>query len=231
MQDGRPLLLLLRAMLTMQSLGGTLTSWPPSPWKATPVTALDELLPTADFAERHRRDVLGSPAHAYAATLAFSLAEMPVARVLFKLRGLVGAGAGLVADDRKPLLAQMTTHGFSVLADVPGREFVAGAIGQPWQLRGGRLMPVAGAASFVEFDEPGFVKMAMNFTMEDRGPRTRVTTETRVLATDAGSRRSFALYWMPVRIGSGLIRQAMLRAIARRTAQASATRPEGRRSA
>ena len=65
--------------------------------------------------------------------------------------------------------------------------------------------------------------MAMSFRYDPRGIGTRITTETRVLATDAVSRRAFARYWVPVRAGSGLIRRAVLRAIARRTSRALVT--------
>ena len=47
------------------------------------------------------------------------------------------------------------------------------------------------------------------------GGATRLTTETRVLCADAGSRRRFRVYWAVVRPGSGLIRRMMLRAVRR----------------
>jgi hypothetical protein len=48
---------------------------------------------------------------------------------------------------------------------------------------------------------------------------TSVTTETRVLAPDAGSRRAFRLYWLVVGPFSALIRRRWLRAIARACAE------------
>jgi hypothetical protein len=188
-----------------------------------PASALDAILPAPHFRERHHRDVHGSPQQAYAATRAFTLAEMPLARVLFAARGLTRRREGLVHRSADPLLDQMLAGGFTALVDEPGREFVAVAIGRPWRPRGGPVLAIPGAEAFVRFDEPGFVKMAMDFRYEPRGAGTRVVTETRVLATDRAARRAFALYWLPVRLGSGAIRRAMLRAIARRTARARAT--------
>jgi len=180
------------------------------------VNALDRLLPRADVTECHHRDVAGPPERTYAAIHAFTLGEMPLARLLFALRGLTARRGGLVRAAQLPLIEQMVAGGFTLLVDEPGRELVAGAIAQPWRLRGAHSVPVDGAEAFTAFEGPGFVKMAMGFHVERRGSGTRLETETRVLATDSGSRRRFALYWIPVRIGSGLIRRAMLRAIARR---------------
>lgn len=61
---------------------------------------------------------------------------------------------------------------------------------------------------------PGFALAAMNFELEDDGPGAcRVTTETRVHATDARSRRLFATYWRTIYPGSALIRRLWLRAV------------------
>jgi len=188
-----------------------------------PVSPLDQLLPAAHFAERHGRDVAGSPEGAYAATRAITLAEMPLARTLFSIRGLSAKSSAPVSQVKDPLLSQMLARGFSVLVDRPGSEFVIGAIAQPWRLRGGDTVPLPTPTTFVEFDGSGYVKMAMSFRYDPRGNGTRITTETRVLATDAASRGAFARYWVPVRPGSGLIRRAMLKAIARRTSQALVT--------
>ena len=47
------------------------------------------------------------------------------------------------------------------------------------------------------------------------GGRSQLTTETRVAATDAASRRSFGRYWRVVGPFSALIRRRWLRSIAR----------------
>jgi hypothetical protein len=57
----------------------------------------------------------------------------------------------------------------------------------------------------------------MNFWTSDAGRgRTRLSTETRIAATDARARRRFAAYWLVVRPGSGLIRRLWLRAVKKR---------------
>jgi hypothetical protein len=47
------------------------------------------------------------------------------------------------------------------------------------------------------------------------GGGTRLSTETRIWCLDPASRRSFRRYWFVVRPFSGLIRIALLRAVAR----------------
>jgi hypothetical protein len=45
---------------------------------------------------------------------------------------------------------------------------------------------------------------------------TVLSTETRILATDPRTARSFAAYWILTRTSSGAIRREVLRAVARR---------------
>jgi hypothetical protein len=66
------------------------------------------------------------------------------------------------------------------------------------------------------FAEPGWVKVGFDLVLEPTGDGTRLTTETRVTATDPRTRARFGRYWLVIRAGSGLIRRDMLRAIARR---------------
>jgi len=57
----------------------------------------------------------------------------------------------------------------------------------------------------------------MNFLVTPDGTGgSRVSTETRVYANDAASRRRFGAYWRLIYPGSALIRLMWLRAIARR---------------
>ena len=123
-------------------------------------------------------------------------------RLLFRLRGLR-------ADTASPIIDQMARFGFEVVAEEPARELVVAAIGQPWKLA--RRQPSA-RRRLRTFAEPGYAKMALNYRLENG----MLTTETRVLLTDADARRSFRRYWLVIRPFSGLIRRAWLRAIVRR---------------
>jgi hypothetical protein len=91
----------------------------------------------------------------------------------------------------------------------------AGAAGQPWRLRGGETADVADLAGFRAFARPGFVLIATSFELEPLDHETRLSTETRVQPTDSAAARAFRPYWWAIRLGSGLIRRDMLRAVRR----------------
>jgi hypothetical protein len=78
------------------------------------------------------------------------------------------------------------------------------------------LVGIAGSVDFKEFDRPGYVKVAMNFHLAEIAGGCRVSTETRVLATDSSARWKFAVYWRIIYPGSALIRRMWLAAIKRR---------------
>jgi hypothetical protein len=104
------------------------------------------------------------------------------------------------------------------LAEAPG-DRVLGLVGRPWKPNG-QLVPVAGADDFAAFDRPGWVRAAIDFRVAPARGGTRLETETRIAATDAGARRRFTWYWRVVRPGSALIRRDILRAIRRRAEEA-----------
>ena len=76
--------------------------------------------------------------------------------------------------------------------------------------------PEITAATFTAIHSPGFAVAVMNFRLRPvAATRTLLTTETRVFATDATSRRRFAAYWRVIYPGSAIIRMMWLRAIKR----------------
>jgi hypothetical protein len=94
--------------------------------------------------------------------------------------------------------------------------------GKFWHVRE-EVEPIADAEAFARFEEPGFAKGAMNFRIVEEGDAARLTTETRVQATDDRTRRSFRPYWIPVRAIGGLMRLEILRAVALRVKRSSET--------
>jgi hypothetical protein len=150
------------------------------------------------FRERHWV-ATAEPLRALAAVREVTFAELPLTRTLFRLRGL-RRGDGTVWET-------MLATGFELAA---GRddELLLAAVGRPWTPGGGLRRDVDVAS----FAEPGYAKMAMSVAAR----AGRLETETRVLLTDAGSRRRFGAYWLVVRPFSGLIRREWLRAAVRR---------------
>ncbi len=106
-----------------------------------------------------------------------------------------------------------------MLSDEPGREIVLGTL--VVRPPGARLAvpgdPAATARRFAQLSEPGYAKAAMNFRIEPRPDGfCRLTTETRIFATDPASARRFATYWRFILPGSSLLRVTWLGAIAAR---------------
>jgi hypothetical protein len=180
---------------------------------------LDEALPLFDFRERHARFVDAPPEVVDKAVRAVTIRDMPLARLLFALRAAprrLRRRPSRFGDVDAPLLGLAVDVVFGVLGDEPGDEVAIGMIGQPWKLAGGESYRFAQPEEFTSFAEAGYVKAAMNFRFEPDGAGTKLTTETRVLATDSASRRRFRRYWLVIRPGSGLTRRSWLRAAERR---------------
>jgi hypothetical protein len=180
-------------------------------------TRLDELMPVYQFAELHEIRVPASREETYRAIWKVRADEILLFRTLVTLRrfGRSGPESILNPSEHLPILDVATRTTFVVLADDPGTEILVGtAVVAP---RGWRSNHRLTAAAFKHLKEPGFALATMNFHLEDDGPNAcRVTTETRVYATDAWTKRRFASYWRVIYPGSALIRRMWLRAIRQR---------------
>jgi hypothetical protein len=107
------------------------------------------------------------------------------------------------------LVEMATALGWVVLAEVPGRELVVGAVTQPWRADVEfRSIP---PDQFAAFQEPGYVKIAWTLRVDplEEG-RSLFRTETRATTTDAASRAAFRRYWSLFSPGIVLIRRASL---------------------
>lgn len=115
-----------------------------------------------------------------------------------------------------PILDVAARTSFLVLAEEPDREIVLGTLAaapRGWRLSG-KPSPDGFKALFVTTHTRGFAATTMNFSIEDLGTTAcTLTTETRVYATDASTRRRFAGYLRVIYPGSALIRRMWLRAI------------------
>ena len=113
---------------------------------------------------------------------------------------------------RKALLEEMKELGWGVLAELPGREIVMGAITKPWEPN-----PVFRALppdEFQEFQEPGYVKIVWTLRAKSvRNGQSIFRTETRAVATDVEARRKFRRYWAFLSPGIIAIRRVMLPAV------------------
>ena len=154
----------------------------------------------------HRR---GSVADGEGRNPAHTVALGRAASLLFRLRG-VRLPPGSIRD-------VLVGSGFTVLAERPGVEMVAGTTGQFWALREQAHMEApADLEAFRAFDRPGWAQGAISLRIEPLGDgSTRLSTETRVRCVDDEARRRFAIYWLLIRVFSGWLRRDFLRKIAR----------------
>jgi|SRR5436190_6305106 len=169
-------------------------------------TLLDEVLPEFHFASRHERRVAASPQRVAEAVEAFRLRG--AAALLFRMRGLRVPSA--------PIREALATSGFTVLAEHPGRELVAGTNGRFWALRERtHLEAPTDLEAFRAFDRSGWAQGAISVRIEPRRDgSTNLSTETRVRCVDEPARRRFARYWFLIRVFSGWLRTDLLRRIA-----------------
>ncbi len=188
---------------------------------ATPRTELDRFAPVYQFSEFHSIRIIAPKEQVYQALKSVTAEEIALFRTLTWLRrfGLPGPESILNPPPHVALLNVATRTSFLVLAEELDREIVLGTLvaAPPGWRPSGKPTPDGFRAFFVTTNHPGFAPAAMNFRIEDAGPAAcTLTTETRVYATDASTRRRFALYWRVIYPGSALIRRMWLRAIARR---------------
>jgi hypothetical protein len=181
------------------------------------MTVLDDVLPDYADHEVHETAISAPVDVTWGALRAITPGELPVSRLLMAIRSLpalLARRGALAGRADAPLLDQFLELGFRALVDEPPRSFVAGGIGQPWRLSGGRFVVRETSAEFAAFAEPGFVLMALSLeVVPGEAGGSRLRTETRVKPTDPGAARSFAPYWLVVKPFSALIRRDLLRGI------------------
>ena len=167
-------------------------------------------MPEYEVVERHHVRIAAPPAIAFAAACEMDLLESWIARAIFKGRELI---LGATPDDEmrpRGLLALVKSLGWVILAELPGREVVVGAVTKPWEpnptFRG--VPP----DEFAAFAEAGYVKIAWTLRADSDGPSASIfRSETRAIGTDLSARARFRLYWACLSPGIILIRRLMLR--------------------
>jgi hypothetical protein len=171
---------------------------------------LDEYLPSWEFQELHTIRIHAPLERVDRAVREVTADEIQLFRTLTWIRHPWGRRRPgiLTPPENEPILDVALRTTFLRLADEPRRELVVGTIVCC------RRSGVRDVEAFARLQEPGFAKAGMNFLMsDDGGGWTRLSTETRVHATDAHARRRFQAYWRTIYPGSALIRVMWLRAI------------------
>lgn len=173
---------------------------------------LDEFMPDYEVGERHEIDVAAPAALTLAAARAMDLHRSPLVHAIFAVRTLPSRLRGAPAREPASLLTETLAIGWRILAEVPDRGIVVGAVTQPWRadVRFRGLDP----DGFTRFVEPGYARIAWTLEAIPLGPPTsRFRTETRVSTTDPRARALFRRYWAVVSPGVLLIRRQSLKLV------------------
>lgn len=174
---------------------------------------LDHFIPVYDVVERHQISVAAPAAVTLTAAKEQDFQQIPAIRAIFKTREMVLRGTPVPTSDTT-LLAQVQQFGWGVLAEIPEREVVLGAVTRPWEANPVfRPLP---PPEFAAFNEPGFVKIAWTLRADPIGDRESIfRTETRAIATDEVARAKFRRYWAFVSPGVAAVRWLSLRPLKR----------------
>jgi hypothetical protein len=166
---------------------------------------LDRFMPVYDIAERHHIRV-AAPGHiTIEAAREMDLNRSRVSRAIFRTREAVLGAARETAEHPRGIIAWTQSLGCGVLAEVPGREIVMGAVTQPWQAN--VSFTALPPDEFATFDAPDAVKIVWTLRADPVGEAASVfRTETRAVATDAEARRKFRRYWSLLSPGIIMIR-------------------------
>lgn len=177
---------------------------------------IDRFVPDPDFIEIRDIEVEAVPEEVLAAIKQTDLRD-PVISTLFAVRDLpnrvarrLGGGTDPQADLSFSNIPDVGP-GWVKLGELEGRELVLGAVGRFWRRDyGGKDVT---ADEFTDFDEPGYLKLAVSSRVEPLGyDQSILHYEARAEATDDEARRQFVRYWKV--IGSGndvIVRRALQR--------------------
>jgi hypothetical protein len=168
-------------------------------------------MPSYDVAERHRIRIAAPAEITFETATDMDLLQRSrLVRGIFKARELIMGSRRQRESETRSFLSRMRAIGWGVLAEVPGREIVMGAVTQPW--RADVLFRPLSPDAFTAFREPDYVKIMWTLRADPLGAAESIfRTETRVVTTDPGARAKFRRYWAFASPGIILIRWALLR--------------------
>jgi hypothetical protein len=200
--------------------------WPTKPLAVERDALVDRFMPVYQIVDRHHVRVAAPAAVTFAAAREQQLMETPLVRAIFKMRQFAMRARSDEGEHPRGLVDATRALGWGVLAELPDREIVMGAVTRPWEPNVTfRALP---PDDFAAFSEPGFVKIVWTLRADPIDATTSTfRTETRAVATDELARLRFRRYWALVAPGIALIRRCSLqplrRAAEQRVDEAAAT--------
>ncbi len=176
---------------------------------------LDDALATYDVSLAEHTVVRAAPEVTFAAArdLDFLRVRTPLLVTAMWIRGLPAKLSH--REEAVPpalVLSEATMPGWVLLGERPGQEIAFGAVGVFWHPQiAWHDVP---REEFAAFAEPGFGKIACNFSVRPYGDGSSLLSyECRTATTDATSRRAFARYWRVIRPFVAHIMRATVRTV------------------
>jgi hypothetical protein len=195
--------------------------WPAPVYRvAHPRTQLDAFMPEYQFNERHFIRIHAPRQRVLQSIRDSTFRDMRSLSALLRVRGeFVRSHEAQKFPYDMRILDSFAKSGY-VLGDSDSEILAVGGA----NVRAQRPLQLGSLQAFADYNEPGGIKIAFDFTVEDAGNGLCfVTAETRLLATDSETRRGVGRYWRLIVPGSGLLRLQWLDGIKRRAE--SATEP------
>jgi hypothetical protein len=176
---------------------------------------LDDVIPKSHYHTSQSRIVRADPSTVWNELHRVTMSALPLSYALEGLRLLPARLAGK-KPQRLPGRTFLEVTPIPVVYSEPPLIAIAAGLSQAWRLLGGSRPPRLDAVALRSWSQPGWIKVGMEYRLESVPVGTRITIETRVLATDPTTRRKFAAYWFVIRASSGAIRSEVLRVVAHR---------------
>ncbi len=185
---------------------------------------LDQFMPAYEVVDRHQVRIAAPSKTTFAAACRLDLQQSAAIRAIFKGREWMLGSEPETVPLPRPLLTWAKQLGWSLLAEIPGREVVMGAVTRPWEAN--VVFHPLPPEEFAAFHEPGYVKIAWTLRADPLGSNESVArTETRATTTDAVARSKFRRYWAFLSPGIVLIRKIALEMVKEEAEKRAAAQP------
>lgn len=174
---------------------------------------LDDVTPSPQYRIFQSGIVRAEPAIAWNELHQVTMSELPLGYMLEVLRHLP---VRLSGKSCPPLAGRsfLEVVPIPVLFSERPHVVIAAGLSQAWRLLGGSTPPRLNAAALRGWSQPGWIKVGMEYRFQPIPVGTRLSIETRILATDPKTRRAFAAYWFFIGASSRAIRREVLRVVA-----------------
>jgi len=186
---------------------------------------IDGLIPDFAFNEFHEVSINASPEKVKQTILVTGVKDIPIARLLMKIRGIADEDVDLNdrASNNRIGSDTVSTPDFNFFVVAPD-EWITVMILKSVIITNNENKPAPPEISTLEqftlFNEPGYIKVAVNFRfISTDNQKTILTTETRNQGITPNDNRTFGYYWKIIYPGSAIIRRVWLDTLKKKAIQ------------